>query len=88
MKTTDLKLLALLAFASAGPAFAAETVPEKVESTSKDAARDVKKAGNRVEEELCMGTKAECAKKKVKNRGEETKDKVEDKASDVKNNVD
>lgn len=81
-----MKLLALMALSSA-PVFAQSTV-EKAKATGNDVKREVKKDANRVSEELCTGTKEECAKKKVKNRADEASDAVKDKAEEVRDKVD
>ncbi|MBK7863365.1 MAG: hypothetical protein IPJ65_33145 [Archangiaceae bacterium] len=86
MNDTTLKLCALLAMMGT-PVLAQSTV-EKAKSTGNDAKREVKKGAHRVGEELCMGTKAECASKKVKHRVEEGKDAVVDQAKETKDKVD
>ena len=79
-------LISLFALAAL-PGFA-QTAGEKVKDTVNDGTRKVKKTVNRAGEELCTGTKAECAKKKLENRGNEAKDAVKDKAEEVKDKVD
>ena len=63
------------------PVFA-ETAGQTAKDTVNTVKRETKKAGHRIEEELCTGTKAECTMKKVKNRVEETKDEVQDKLTE------
>lgn len=84
-KLTAVAVVGLLITA---PVWAEETAGEKVEEKSNDLKRSVKKGAHQVEEAGCTGTKAECTKKKAMHRGEETKDKAGDKASEVKNKVD
>lgn len=67
---------------------ATETVPEKVEATSKELKREAKKTVNRAEEALCTESEAECLQRKMKNRTEETWDTLKDKATDLKNKLD
>ncbi len=91
MKTlmNAMKVLALMSVA-AMPVMAQsnQSTLEKAKATGNDVKREVKKAGDRTEEALCMGTKAECAAKKVKNRTTEAKDAVVDGAKEVKDKVD
>lgn len=87
MKTNKLISLLGLVALSAGPAFAQST-GEKVKDGVNDTGREIKKGGHRVEEALCTGTKAECAKEKMKNRGVEAKDATKDKATELKDKVD
>lgn len=87
MKKHIVTLLAAVALVS-GSAFAGETYPEKGKSTANDVKRQGRKGVNRVEEALCTGTKAECAKGKAKNRAGETKDAVSDEANELKEKVD
>lgn len=79
-------LLALLALAAL-PAFAQST-GEKVKDAANDTTRAVKKGVHRTTEALCVGTKAECAKKKLEHRVTETRDDVRDKAVELKDKVD
>ena len=68
--------------------YATETLPEKREATKNEIKRDANKAMHRVDETTCTGTDAECAKRKLENRGEETKDLIKDKSSEMKDKVD
>jgi hypothetical protein len=77
----------LLGLLVAVPVFAQST-GEKVKDATNDGVRAVKKGTNRVKETLCTGTKAQCAGKKMKNRVNETKDDMHDKAVEVKDKVD
>jgi hypothetical protein len=81
-----MKLLALFAMASA-PAVA-QSNTEKVKAGANDVKREVKKDAHRVEEELCTGTKAQCAGRKVKHRAQEGKDSVVDEGKELKDKVD
>lgn len=86
MKNTKLiSLLGLVALSA--PAYA-QSMREKAKDTANDATREVKKAGHRVEEAVCTGTKAECEKEKLKNRAIEAKDATKDKATELKDKVD
>ncbi len=87
MSNTNLKLLALLSLCSM-PALAGESAGEKVKASANDVGRAAKKAGHRVEETLCTGTKVECEKKKLGNRAKEAKDAVSDKAEETKDKLD
>ncbi len=69
-------------------AHATESVPEKVEASSKELKREAKKTVNRAEEALCTESEAECLKLKMKNRTAETWDALKDKATDLKNKLD
>jgi hypothetical protein len=87
MKTTILAAsglaLALLSF----PVLAQSTT-EKAKATGNDVKRAVKKGANRTKEALCVGTKAECAAQKARDRGHETRDEVVDGAKATKDKVD
>lgn len=80
-----LKLFALVCL-TAAPAMA-QTTGQKIKETGNDVRREVHKGVNRVDEELCTGTKAECEARKLKHRVQETKEVVEDKATEVKDRV-
>lgn len=69
-------------------AFATETLSEKAGAIKDDVNRDASKSMNRVDEATCTGTDAECAKEKIQNRGEEAKDYIKDKSSEIKNKAD
>ena len=69
-------------------AFATENLSEKAGATKDDVKRDANKSMNRVDEATCTGSDADCAKQKAENRGEEAKDYVKDKSSEIKNKVD
>lgn len=69
-------------------AHATETIAEQIESSSKEIKREAKKTVNRAEEALCTESEAECMKKKLKNRTEETFEALKDKATDLKNKLD
>ena len=79
--------LIILFTLAALPGFA-QTAGEKVKDTVNDGTRAVKKTVHRAGEALCTGTKAECAKQKVVNRGTEAKDAVKDKVEELKDKVD
>ena len=68
-------------------AHAAETVLEKSEAQKDEVTRDANKAINRIDEETCVGSDTECAKKKLEHRTEEAKDTIKDKSSEMKNKV-
>lgn len=87
MKTliNAMKVLAVVGL-TAGPALA-QTAGDKVKETGNDIRREGRKGANRVDESLCTGTKAECAARKAKHRAQETKDTVDDKATEVKDRV-
>lgn len=87
MKTL-MSLLAGLAMLTGTVAFAEETVPEKAKATTNDVKRQARKTGNRVDESVCTGTKAECAAGKVKHRANEGKENTKEKTDEMKNKVD
>lgn len=69
-------------------AHATETVPEKVEASSKELKREANETVNRATEALCTESEAECLKRKMENRADETWEAVKDKATDLKNKLD
>ncbi|MFT3843073.1 MAG: hypothetical protein QM723_39155 [Myxococcaceae bacterium] len=85
MLINAMKVMAIVGL-TAGPAMA-QTAGDKVKETGNDIKREGRKGANRVDESLCTGTKAECAARKAKHRGQETKDAVDDKATEVKDRV-
>ena len=70
------------------PIYAAETIGEKTEATTKDIKRAVKKGAHRASEALCAKGDAKCLAEKAKHRAEEGVDAVKDKASEIKNEID
>lgn len=80
--------MAALLSAPLSLAKADENVGEKVEDKVKDVSRDVRKKGHRAEEKACKDGTMNCAGKKMKNRGKEAGDAIEDKSSEIKNKVD
>jgi hypothetical protein len=82
-----LAVAALFTFLLGGVAIA-QSAEEKAKATGKDTKRELKKAGHRVEETLCTGTKAECAAKKANHRLEEAKDKAVDTVDKAKDKID
>jgi hypothetical protein len=75
-----------------GTTFAKETLTEKSKVMVNSSQRSAKKALHRTKESACGkltgASKAECLAEVAKNRLEEGKDAVKDKASEVKNKVD
>lgn len=71
---------------------AEETMGEKATATTNSAKRGMKKGVNRTAEALCGkltgDSKAECLVKRAKNRVGEGTDIIQDKAGEIKNNVD
>jgi hypothetical protein len=71
---------------------AEETLSEKAQVTGKSVKRGAKKGLNRTKEALCGkltgDSKVECMAKEAGNRIEETSDKVKDKTTEIKNDVD
>lgn len=92
MKTNSetMKALALLSMFAAAPVLAEDnqSATEKAKVMKNDVKRGAQKAGNRVAEAVCTGSKVECEAKKAANRAEETKDKISDKAEELKDKVD
>lgn len=82
--------LAILGFVNISSA--AETVPEKAEVTAKAVKRSVHKGIHHAAEAVCGkltgDNKVQCLAKEAKNRLEEGKNAVVDKASEVKNVID
>jgi len=75
-------LLSLCVLTSAPLVARADDVKDDVKKDSHDAKRSVKKAGHRINEAACTGSKAECEARKGKHRVEETGDKAGDKMSE------
>ncbi len=73
-------------------AHAEETLTEKTQVTGKSIKRTAKKGLHRTKEALCGkltgDTKVECLAKQAQNRMEEGQDVVQDKAVEIKNNID
>lgn len=71
---------------------AEETLTEKAEASIKTGKRSAKKAVHRSKEAICGkmtgDNKVQCLAKEAKNRMTEAKDSVQDKASELKNNID
>ena len=71
---------------------AEETMGEKATATTNSAKRGVKKGVNRTAEAFCGkmtgDNKAECLAKRAKNRMDEGKEMIQDKAGEIKNNID
>lgn len=68
--------------------FAEETIGEKTEATVNDAKRGIKKGYHRAKEKVCAKGDVACLTEKAKHRGTESKDYIEDKSKELKNNVD
>lgn len=79
-------ILSLLGFSPT--VFAEETIGEKTEATVNDAKRGIKKGYHRAKEKVCARGDVACLSEKAKHRGTESKDYIEDKAKELKNNVD
>ena len=71
-----------------GFVWSAETVEEKVQDATNDVSREVKKKVHRLEEATCTESDMECLKEKSENRLEEGSEALEDKATELKNDVD
>lgn len=69
-------------------AMAEETWSEKAGAKGNDVKRELKKAGNRIEEGACMEGDIKCGARKAGNRVEEAKDATVDGAKKVKSKVD
>ncbi len=82
--------IALFSFLSLSQA--EETMGEKAKATGNSAQRGMKKGMNRTAEAFCGkltgDSKAECLAKRAKNRVGEGTDIIQDKAGEIKNNVD
>ena len=57
-------------------------------TTKDDIKRDAHKSMHQVDEATCTGTDTDCAKQKIEHRGEEAKDLIKDKSSEIKNKLD
>ena len=83
-------MLAILGFVNIS--LAEESISEKAEVTAKSIKRSAKKGIHRTAEAICGkltgDNKVQCLAKEAKNRIEDGKDAVVDKASEVKNAVD
>ena len=92
MKGIKMKYLLVTALIAASIIFsnvhAGESVTEKTEAIKKDVKRDAHESMHRVDEAACTGTDAECAKRKIEHRSEETKEVIKDKSTEMKNKVD
>lgn len=79
-----LQLLSLC-LAAAGPlqARADDDLKDDARKDSHAVKEKVNKAGHKIDEAGCTGTKAECAAKKGKHRAQETKEKVDDKVDEA-----
>lgn len=92
MLIATLGVLIALGAGSVLPVQAEETIAEKAEVTGKSVKRGAKKGLNRTKEAICGkltgDSKVECMAKEAGNRIEETADKVKDKATEIKNDVD
>lgn len=79
-------------FGFSGTAHAEETLTEKTQVKVKSVSRSAKKGSHRLSEAVCGkltgDNKVECLAKQAKNRLQEGKDVVVDKADEVKNAVD
>ena len=80
MKSVFTLIIASFLLAPFTYSHAEETVTEKAKETATDAKKAVKKGAHRVQEKGCemVNGKLQCLGDKVKNRGEEVKDKVKD----------
>lgn len=85
---SSLVLVGALSACFAVTAHAEETWSEKAADKGNDVKRELKKAGNRVQEATCMEGDIKCAGKKAANRMEEAADATVDGAKSVKNKVD
>lgn len=87
MKLFSLVLMSALATATF-VAHAEETWGEKAADKGHGAKRGVKKAGHRIQEEVCMEGAVGCTAKKAGHRIEEGADATRDGAKRLKNKVD
>ncbi|MBK7864585.1 MAG: hypothetical protein IPJ65_39485 [Archangiaceae bacterium] len=91
MKST-IKMLAVMAMAGAPLAFANppdnQSATEKAKAGKDDVKRQGRKAGHRVDETFCTGTKAECEAGKLKHRANEAGEKVKDESIETKDKID
>lgn len=83
-----LSALMICAASVAMSAQAEQTAGEKVKDSAKDAGRAVKSGANKVKHKLCTGTKAECAKERLKDGAEGAANATGDKIDEVKDKVD
>lgn len=67
--------------------YADETISEKATATANDIKRGANETVNRIEEATCTGSEAECIRKRIENRLEETKDSIQDKSSETINKI-
>jgi hypothetical protein len=87
-----LLILTIALFGFLGVSSAEETMTEKTEVAAKTIKRNAKKGLHRTKEAFCGKltgeNKVQCLAKEAKNRLEEGKDVIKDKASEVKNDID
>jgi hypothetical protein len=81
-------IMAVALMGMTGFAYCAETMGEKAEAVTNDAARAAKKGLHRAEEAVCAEGDLKCLSEKAKHRAEEGKDYTKDKAKELKNQVD
>jgi hypothetical protein len=81
-------ILAVALMGLTGITCAEETLGEKAEAATNDATRSVKKGVHRAQETVCAEGDMKCLSEKAKHRAEEGKDYTQDKAKELKNDVD
>ena len=87
-KLVTLMVLGSLVTLVSAPLTAAETLSEKKDAITNDAARSAQKGVHRLEEAACTEGDAKCLAEKAKNRLEEAGDATKDKAMELMNKVD
>lgn len=89
MKKQMLLVVGILGLCLSFSAQAEETVTEKIETSANKTADAVKKTYRSAKDKTCemVNGKMECAAKKLKHTGQNAMDKVETKATEVKNEV-
>ena len=87
MKKQMLLVAGILSLCLIFSAQAEETVTEKIETQTNKATDSVKKTYRSAKDKTCemVNGKMECAVKKLKHKGQNAMDKVETKATEIKN---
>ena len=82
------KILILLFACYGFAAMADATSAERATTDTNSVERTAKKATHRVQEAVCSKGDVKCAEQKAKNRAEEAKDYVKDKGQETKQKID
>jgi hypothetical protein len=78
-----MRLLSFSLLAFSALAARADDVKDDIRRDAHDLKRSVNKAGHRVDEAACTGSKTDCAARKGRHRFQETKEKAGDKVDEI-----